>query len=108
MIAPSHAELERIAVSVSREAAALIAPAYGCADPVGHKSSPTDIVTSTDLRAEALLTERLAAETPDAGILGEEGGTTAPGARLQWVLDPLDGTVNFLYGFPVFSVSVAA
>ena len=75
---------------------------------MGRKSSPTDIVTETDLRAEALLTERLLEQTPGAGILGEEGGTTAPGARLQWVLDPLDGTINFLYGVPLFAVSVAA
>jgi myo-inositol-1(or 4)-monophosphatase len=107
-VPPSHAELERIAAAAAREAATVITPAYGRADPVGRKSSPTDVVTSTDLRAEALLTERLAAETPGAGILGEEGGTTTPGARLQWVLDPLDGTVNFLYGLPLFSVSVAA
>ena len=105
---PSPDELERIAAAVAREAAGVIAPAYGHADAVGRKSSPTDVVTSTDLRAEALLCERLTAETPGAGILGEEGGTTAPDSRLQWVLDPLDGTVNFLYGFPVFSVSVAA
>ena len=105
---PSPAELEHIAAAVAREAASLIAPTYGHADTVGRKSSPTDVVTSTDLRAEALLTERLAAATPGAGILGEEGGTTAPEARLQWVLDPLDGTVNYLYGVPLFAVSVAA
>ena len=46
--------------------------------------------------------------TPGAGILGEEGGTTAPGARLQWVIDPLDGTINFIYGVPLFAVSIAA
>jgi myo-inositol-1(or 4)-monophosphatase len=105
---PSAAALERIAAAVAREAASLITETYGRPDPVGRKSSPTDVVTTTDLRAEALLTERLAVETPGAGILGEEGGTTAPGARLQWVLDPLDGTVNFLYGVPIFAVSVAA
>jgi myo-inositol-1(or 4)-monophosphatase len=100
--------LERIAVDTAREAAALVAGTYGRAAPVGSKSSPTDIVTETDLRAEGLLSERLQEHTPGAGILGEEGGTTAPGARLQWVLDPLDGTINFLYGLPLFAVSVAA
>lgn len=105
---PSPVALERIAATAAREAAALITQSYGNADPVGRKTSPTDVVTATDLRAEALLTERLEAETPGAGILGEEGGTTAPGARLQWVLDPLDGTINFLYDVPLFAVSVAA
>jgi myo-inositol-1(or 4)-monophosphatase len=46
--------------------------------------------------------------TPAAGFLGEEGERTRPGARLQWVIDPLDGTINFLYGVPLFAVSVAA
>jgi myo-inositol-1(or 4)-monophosphatase len=105
---PSAERLERIAGGVAREAAAAITPTYGRPDPVGKKTSPTDVVTDTDLRAETLLTERLRELTPGAGILGEEGGTTAPGARLQWVLDPLDGTINFLYGVPLFAVSVAA
>jgi myo-inositol-1(or 4)-monophosphatase len=105
---PSPTALERIAADAAREAAAVITDTYGRPDPVGRKSSPTDVVTETDLRAEAMLTERLRVQTPGAGILGEEGGTTAPGARLQWVLDPLDGTINFLYGVPLFAVSVAA
>jgi myo-inositol-1(or 4)-monophosphatase len=81
---------------------------YGRPDLVGQKSSPTDVVTQTDLHAEELIRSRVLEATPDAGILGEEGGTTAPGLRLQWVLDPLDGTINFLYGLPLFAVSVAA
>src|SRR5436309_14447836 len=82
--------------------------AYGRARAVGRKSSPTDVVTQTDLRAEELVRRLLHEATPDAGILGEEGGTTAPGARVQWVIDPLDGTINFLYGVPLFAVSIAA
>jgi myo-inositol-1(or 4)-monophosphatase len=105
---PSPSALEQIAAGAGREAAAVITQSYGRPDPVGRKTSPTDVVTDTDLRAEALLTERLLGQTPDAGILGEEGGSTAPGARLQWVVDPLDGTINFLYGVPLFAVSVAA
>ena len=105
---PSPSALELIAAEVAREAAALITRTYGRPDPIGRKTSPTDVVTQTDVRAEELLTGRLEQRTPGAGILGEEGGTTAPGARLQWVLDPLDGTINFLYGVPLFAVSVAA
>jgi myo-inositol-1(or 4)-monophosphatase len=104
---PEAAELERVAVTVGREAAAVVADAFGRASAVGLKSSPTDVVTETDLRAEELLRTRLLELTPEAGIVGEEGGTTAPGARMQWVLDPLDGTVNFLYGVPLSAVSVA-
>jgi len=107
-VLPSPAELERLASSTARNAAALVTATYGRPDPVGRKSSPTDVVTQTDLRAEDLIRDQLRAATPEAGVLGEEGETTAPGARLQWVIDPLDGTVNFLYGVPIFAVSIAA
>jgi myo-inositol-1(or 4)-monophosphatase len=106
--APEPADLERIAARTARAAAILVSSAYGRPDPVGHKSSLTDVVTETDLRAEDLIRRLLQEETPGAGVLGEEGGETAAGARLQWVIDPLDGTVNFLYGVPLFAVSIAA
>jgi myo-inositol-1(or 4)-monophosphatase len=100
--------VERIAATTARKAAELVSATYGRPDPVGHKSSPTDVVTQTDLRAEELIRRHLRDVTPEAGALGEEGETTKPGARLQWVIDPLDGTVNFLYGVPLFAVSIAA
>jgi myo-inositol-1(or 4)-monophosphatase len=106
--APEPAELERVAGQTARAAAVLVRSAYGSPDPVGRKSSPTDVVTQTDLRAEDLVRQLLREQTPAAGFLGEEGGTTAPAARVQWVIDPLDGTVNFLYGVPLFAVSIAA
>jgi len=107
--APSeYARLEGIAATTAREAAELVAATYGRPDPVGHKSSPTDVVTQTDLRTEELIRRLLRDATPEAGVLGEENETTQPGARLQWVIDPLDGTVNFLYGVPLFAVSIAA
>jgi myo-inositol-1(or 4)-monophosphatase len=105
---PSPAALERIAAAAARAGAALVADGYGKARAVARKSSPTDVVTQTDLDAEQVIRERLLEATPGAGLLGEEGGGTAPHARLQWVVDPLDGTVNFLYGVPMFAVSVAA
>ena len=105
---PGYAELERIAATTARAAAEVVTATYGRPDPVGHKSSPTDVVTQTDLRAEELIRRHLREATPEAGVLGEESETTRPGARLQWVIDPLDGTVNFLYGVPLFAVSIAA
>jgi myo-inositol-1(or 4)-monophosphatase len=105
---PDPAELERIAADTARAAAMVVRSAHGSPDPVGHKSSPTDVVTQTDLRAEDLVRRLLREQTPTAGVLGEEREKTAPGARLQWVIDPLDGTINFLYGVPIFAVSVAA
>jgi myo-inositol-1(or 4)-monophosphatase len=105
---PAPAELERVASGAARAAADIVRAAYGRPRPVGRKSSPTDVVTQTDLRAEERVRRVLLGATPAAGILGEEGGTTAPGARLQWVIDPLDGTINFVYGVPLFAVSIAA
>ncbi len=71
------------------------------------KLNASDVVTAADLAAERLLREILAAERPDDAILGEEGGATAGTSGLTWVVDPIDGTVNYLYGLPSTSVSVA-
>jgi myo-inositol-1(or 4)-monophosphatase len=105
---PSPGELERIASGAARAAARVVTSGYGRPRAVGRKSSPTDVVTQTDLRAEDRVRRLLQEATPHAGLLGEEGGTSAPGARVQWVIDPLDGTINFLYGVPLFAVSIAA
>ena len=75
---------------------------------VRTKSTPTDPVSAADLAAEAAIRELLARERPGDAILGEEGGATpGDGGGLRWVVDPLDGTVNYLYGLPNFAVSVA-
>ena len=71
------------------------------------KSSPTDPVSEADLAAERTITARLAAERPHDGVLGEEGSAVEGSSGLRWVIDPLDGTTNFLYGIPHFAVSVA-
>jgi myo-inositol-1(or 4)-monophosphatase len=105
---PAPAELERVACDAARAGARHVRLGYGRAREVARKSSPTDVVTQTDLDAERLVRELILLATPEAGLLGEEGGGTAPASRLQWVVDPLDGTVNFLYGVPLFAVSVAA
>jgi fructose-1,6-bisphosphatase/inositol monophosphatase family enzyme len=72
------------------------------------KSSPTDVVTEMDLAAERLITGYLAQRRPDDGLLGEEGASKEGTTGIRWVVDPLDGTVNYLYGLPAWSVSVAA
>lgn len=100
-------ELAALASEVAEESAALIRSALGGARGIGFKSSPTDVVTQTDLEAEALIRERLTTATPAAGFIGEEGDATGSAAGLQWIVDPLDGTVNFLYDLPVIAVSVA-
>jgi myo-inositol-1(or 4)-monophosphatase len=71
------------------------------------KSSPTDVVTAADRATEDLLRSILAKERPDDGVLGEEEGWMPGASGLTWVVDPIDGTVNYLYGIPAFAVSVA-
>jgi myo-inositol-1(or 4)-monophosphatase len=110
--------LLRIAVGAADEAGRLLASWRGDERPevVDTKSSPTDVVTEMDRRSEALITEWIRAIRPGDTILGEEGGQTlgghpdpgATGDRVRWVVDPLDGTVNYLYGLPDWAVSIAA
>lgn len=75
---------------------------------VETKSTPTDVVTSMDKAAEHLLYERLLGERPGDGLLGEEGTDRLSQTGIRWIVDPLDGTVNYLYRIPHWGVSVAA
>ena len=71
------------------------------------KSTPTDIVTAADRDTEALIRSLILEERPDDGIVGEEDATRIGTSGIDWVVDPIDGTVNFLYGVPVWAVSIA-
>jgi myo-inositol-1(or 4)-monophosphatase len=110
---PEPGELADLAESVARETAALaleVRERAVHAEEFDTKSSATDVVTEGDHACEALVRERLAAARPGDLVLGEEGGTSgtpAPG-QVRWVVDPIDGTVNYLHGLPWFSVSVGA
>ena len=100
------------AVLVAREAAELVRDARsamlaGETVSVDTKTTDTDVVTAVDRASEQLIRRRLAELRPGDQVLGEEEGGVA-GAGVTWVVDPIDGTVNFLYGSPIFSVSVAA
>ena len=75
---------------------------------VDTKSSSTDMVSDVDRAAEAAVARVLAERRPDDGVLGEEGTSRSGTAGVRWVVDPLDGTTNFLFGVPQFAVSVAA
>ena len=72
------------------------------------KSSPTDVVTEMDRGAERMVVARLAKARPDDGVLGEEGAAHDGTSGVTWVVDPIDGTVNYLYDIPAYAVSVAA
>jgi myo-inositol-1(or 4)-monophosphatase len=105
---PPAADLLAVALEAADAAGALLRPRFGRERATGSKSSPTDVVSEADLAAERAIREVLAARRPDDGILGEEGtGDVVGSTGLRWVVDPLDGTVNFLYGIPQWCVSVA-
>lgn len=107
MAAPDEHELLEVAYEAARTAAAEATRRFGgVAEGVHTKSTPTDPASDADLAAEAAIREVLARRRPDDTVLGEEGGETGEG-ELRWLVDPLDGTVNFLYGIPMFAVSVA-
>ena len=72
------------------------------------KSSPTDAVTEMDTRSERYIVDVLLGARPDDGLLGEEGGERPGTSGVRWVVDPLDGTVNYLYRIPLWGVSIAA
>ena len=114
----SPADLEAVALEVAREAAVLIrrrrgelADEHGHVGVVGTKTSEVDPVTEVDQASEKLITEQLLQRVPGSRVLGEESGLSsedsAPGEVL-WIVDPIDGTVNFLYGVPAYAVSIAA
>lgn len=96
------------ALVVAREAAALAADRRrGTVTVADSKSSSVDVVTAVDREVEALIRRRLAELQPGDGFLGEEGGRADRSTSLTWVVDPIDGTVNYLYDIPQYAVSIA-
>jgi len=107
--APDPADLLELAVGVAREAAELVADGRSrAAEHVDVKSSPVDVVTAVDSASEALVVARLLTARPDDGVLGEEGAARTGSSGVRWVIDPIDGTVNFLYDLPAYAISIAA
>jgi myo-inositol-1(or 4)-monophosphatase len=102
-------ELLTLAREVGREAAAFVAGRRpsGRVDVSATKSSPTDVVTEIDEASERLIRERIFGARPDDGFVGEEGNDVVGTTGVEWVVDPIDGTVNFLYGIPHWAVSIA-
>jgi myo-inositol-1(or 4)-monophosphatase len=101
-----QSEMLEVAVDAARAAGAELMARWRRPLEVSAKSTPTDPVSDADIAAEQAIRDLLGARRPGDAILGEEGGATGAG-ELTWVVDPLDGTVNFLYGLPTFAVSVA-
>jgi myo-inositol-1(or 4)-monophosphatase len=107
MTADDECELLAVAREAAETAADELRRRYGGrARGVRSKSGPTDLVSDADLAAESAIRSVLAKRRPGDAILGEEGGETGEG-EFRWVVDPLDGTINYLYRIPAFAVSIA-
>src|SRR5665213_2967548 len=108
LVSEADALLE-VAVEAARMAGALLSQRVrsGRERTVTSKSTPTDLVSEADLESERAIKALLAKRRPDDGFVGEEGGEEPGSSGLSWVVDPLDGTVNFLFGIPQWCVSVA-
>jgi myo-inositol-1(or 4)-monophosphatase len=96
-----------IAEEAARAAGRILLQRFGSERALDTKSSPTDLVSEADLLAEKAIRDVLAERAPDDAIVGEEGADTPGTTGRRWIVDPLDGTVNFIYGIPQWAVSVA-
>ena len=109
MAEATDTELLDLARTVADEAAGLVRGRRTAGVEVADtKSSPVDVVTEADRAAEQLIYSRLTDARPGDGFLGEEGASAESDSGVTWVVDPIDGTVNFLYGIPQYAVSIAA
>jgi myo-inositol-1(or 4)-monophosphatase len=99
-----------VAVDAARIAARLVVDQRprGQLEVTATKSSLTDIVTAMDQLSERTIVERISATRPEDGFLGEEGARSDGSSGVTWVVDPIDGTVNYLYEIPSYAVSIAA
>jgi myo-inositol-1(or 4)-monophosphatase len=106
---PGVSELLDVAEEAALAAGTLLRARFeaGVETALRTKSTPTDLVSQADLASEAAIRAVLARRRPDDAVLGEEGGREGADDALLWVVDPLDGTLNFLQGIPVWCVSVA-
>src|ERR1700737_2380364 len=102
-------DLLATALTAAAGAAAILRAGFGQArTAVSTKSSPTDMVSEMDRAAEDEIVRVLAERRPDDGVLGEEGTARDGTTGIRWVIDPLAGTTNYLYGLPAFAVSIGA
>jgi myo-inositol-1(or 4)-monophosphatase len=99
-------ELLLLAERAARSAGDLLLERFGHVQGVATKSSPTDVVSDADRDSEALVLDIIQYARPEDGILSEEGGRESSRSGLRWIVDPLDGTVNYLFGLPLWAVSI--
>ena len=108
MTAVSPDDLLDLAVRSARAAGELLVARFGdAATGIAAKSTDTDLVSDADREAEALIAGMIRAERPEDALVSEEGAAAAGGSGLRWLVDPLDGTINYLWAIPQWAVSVA-
>lgn len=105
---PTAAALAEIGATVGNLAAEAVRGQIGQARTMRTKSSATDVVTHTDVQVEELIRRELEVRAPGSSLMGEEHDDHAGSSAVGWIIDPIDGTVNFLYDLPVVAVSIAA
>jgi myo-inositol-1(or 4)-monophosphatase len=104
---PDLRELLALASDLALQAGGVPGRAPHQALAVQTKSSPTDVVSQVDEEAERLITERLRRERPGDALLAEEGSLLHGDSGVRWIVDPLDGTTNYVYGYPAYAASIA-
>lgn len=108
MSEPDDGQLLAVAQEAARAAASVLLDCQGrVTGAVQTKSTPTDPVTEADVAAEEAIRRVISERRPDDSVVGEEGEERAGSSGLRWIVDPLDGTVNYIYGNPLWCVSVA-
>lgn len=103
-------ELLKCALAAAEKAGAILIEGFGASFKIGSKSSRNDLVTEYDIKSEKAIIEHIKNIYPDHEFLAEESGATGEKnvGKVRWIIDPLDGTVNFAHSLPIFSVSIAA
>ncbi len=105
----TDADLLDLALETAREAGRFVVSMRDRGvDVADTKSSPVDVVTEADRACEELILDRLLGDRPEDGFVGEEGDDVEGSSGIRWIVDPIDGTVNYLYGLPHYAVSIAA
>ncbi len=103
---PTLSHCVKVASEAAYQAAKLLLRYAGAPSKVETKRSPIDLVTEVDRAAEKLICKTLKRRFPEFGFLGEEHGAHNEGADYRWIIDPIDGTMNFVHGIPLFGISI--
>jgi myo-inositol-1(or 4)-monophosphatase len=103
-----HSELTVAAIEAALKAGEILRKGFGTSFEISSKPGRQNLVTAYDKSAESCIISSISSQFPNHQFLAEESGSTSGSGSVLWVIDPLDGTVNFAHGIPVFSISIAA